>query len=174
LLGLIISMVQVFKYLLQDDGVFPNSKFPVIIYRNAFNIPLPQDPEKIEKIFALNDWTNSWRNGIYHFHHYHSIVHEVLGIYSGSCDLILGGEKGIQFTVNIRDVIIIPAGVAHKNAGATHDFKCVGAYPDGKSFDINYGKPGERPQTDKNIQKVPLPGAEPVFGAEGQLFQFWK
>jgi len=53
----------------------------------------------------------------------------VLGIYSGSCDVLLGGEKGIQFTVNPGDIIIIPAGIAHKNVGATEDFKCIGAYP---------------------------------------------
>jgi uncharacterized protein YjlB len=38
------------------------------------------------------------------------------------------------------DVLLIPAGVAHKNVGASIDFKCVGAYPGGKEFDINLGK----------------------------------
>jgi len=39
---------------------------------------------------------------------------------------------------------------------------------------MNYGKPGERPHTDKNIQQVPLPDADPVYGLEGDLLKFWK
>ena len=128
----------------------------------------------MEELFAANDWKNSWRNGINYEHHYHSLVHEVLGVYNGSCDVKLGGEKGIQFILQPYDIIVIPAGVAHKNEGSTFDFKCIGAYPEGKDFDMNYGKPGERPKTDENIAKVKLPKADPVFGVKGQMFQYWK
>jgi uncharacterized protein YjlB len=72
------------------------------------------------------------------------------------------------------DVLIIPAGTAHKNLGKQNSVKCVGAYPEGMDFDMNYGKPGERPQMDKNIYKVKLPSKDPVFGKHGQLENFWK
>ena len=71
------------------------------------------------------------------------------------------------------DVIIIPAGVAHKNVGSSSDFRCVGAYPLGQSWDMNYGKPGERPQADQNITKVPLPESDPVYGIDGPLVKSW-
>lgn len=168
------NFVEVYHYPLKDDGIFPNSIYPVLIYQHAFNGPSAKDPGEMERVFESNDWYNSWRNGIYHEHHYHSVTHEVLGVYTGSCDVMLGGEKGIRFTINAGDVIIIPAGVAHKNVGSTENFKCVGAYPGGKSFDMNFGKPGERTQTDKNIRLVPLPKADPLYGPSGDLFKYWK
>jgi len=168
------NSLRIYHYLLRDDGIFPNSVFPALIYQHAFNGPSAKDPAEIEKVFQSNDWSNNWRDTIFHEHHYHSITHEVLGVYSGSCDVMLGGERGIRFTVNPGDVIIIPAGVAHKNVGSTENFKCVGGYPEGRSYDMNYGKPGERTQTDKNIREVPFPKADPLYGPTGDLFQYWK
>jgi uncharacterized protein YjlB len=97
-----------------------------------------------------------------------------MGIYSGDCHVLLGGDKGIQLLVEKGDVLLIPAGVAHKNIGATIDFKCIGAYPDGKDFDINLGKSGERPRTDHHIKKVPLPKKDPVYGRDACLSKYWK
>ena len=48
-----------------------------------------------------------------------------------------------------------------------------GAFPNGMEFDMNYGRTGERPQTDKNIQQVPLPATDPVYG-NGPLQDYWK
>ncbi|MGD8650012.1 MAG: hypothetical protein PVJ77_25990, partial [Desulfobacterales bacterium] len=71
------------------------------------------------------------------------------------------------------DVIIIPAGVAHKNLNQSLDFRCVGAYPAGQSPDMQYGKPSERPSADQNIRSVPLPETDPVFGKKGPLLEIW-
>jgi uncharacterized protein YjlB len=71
-------------------------------------------------------------------------------------------------------VIIIPAGVAHKNLNSTNDFRCVGAYPVGQHYDMNYGKKHERPEADNNIRKLPLPPTDPVYGLNGKLFTFWR
>jgi uncharacterized protein YjlB len=50
----------------------------------------------------------------------------------------------------------------------------VGAYPKGQeNYDMNYGKEGERPQTDKNIANVPRPDTDPVYGSEGPLLKKW-
>jgi uncharacterized protein YjlB len=41
-------------------------------------------------------------------------------------------------------------------------------------MDMNDGSPGERPLTDDNIRKVPLPAADPVMGAAGPLTHCWN
>ncbi len=71
-------------------------------------------------------------------------------------------------------MVIIPAGVGHKNCGASRDFAVLGAYPAGQKWDMCYGKPGERPQTDQNIARVQLPEGDPVYGAGGPLLERWK
>ncbi len=159
--------------LLQDDGVFPNSKLPLLLYRDA--VPLPgEDPASIfEQLFALRGWRGSWRDGIYPYHHYHSTAHEVLGVYSGSARVQLGGNRGVTYDVHAGDVPIIPAGVAHKNLGEKGGFGVVGAYPEGQAWDMNYGGAGERPRVDENIARVALPKLDPVYGAEGPLLQKW-
>lgn len=75
----------------KDDGMIPNSKFPLLIYRNVFTEGDKKGAAWLEKLFASNNWTNSWRNGIFSYHHYHSTSHEALGIYSGNALVHLGG-----------------------------------------------------------------------------------
>lgn len=58
-------------------------------------------------------------------------------------------------------MILIPAGVAHKNL-ENQDFAVVGAYPKGRSYDMNTGKSKERPDADINIAAVPIPEADPL------------
>ena len=84
-----------------------------------------------------------------------------------------GGEKGVILSVKRGDVVIIPAGVAHNNLGASQDFRVVGAYPLGQRADLNDGKSGERPQADENIAHVALPELDPVYGAESPLTNYW-
>jgi len=91
----------------------------------------------------------------------------------GNAMLPLGGDSGIQIFIEKGDVLLIPAGVAHKNVGASLDFKCIGAYPHGMDFDINLGKSGERPGTDKNIRKVTVPKKDPLYGKEGCMNIYW-
>jgi uncharacterized protein YjlB len=49
----------------------------------------------------------------------------------------------------------------------------VGAYPPGQSWDMNYGKAGERPAAGQNIGQVPLPQTDPLFGSRGPLIDHW-
>lgn len=156
----------------KDDGKIPNSKFPLMVYRNAFAERGTEGAAWLEQKFASNNWTNSWRNGIYPFHHYHSTSHEVLGIYSGSALLHLGGEQGQKVEVRAGDILVIPAGVGHKNLGSDN-LGVVGAYPDGRSWDINKGLPGERPQTDRNIAALPIPDNDPIWGNGKGLKKIW-
>jgi uncharacterized protein YjlB len=160
------------KLLFKDDGKIPNSKYPLLHYKNAFIQRNDDGAAWLEKHFAANNWTNSWRNGVYPFHHYHSTSHEVLGVYKGSALLHLGGEQGQKVRVEAGDIIVIPAGVGHKNLGSDN-LGIVGAYPDGRDWDINKGLPGERPQTDKKIAALPIPGTDPLSGKSLGLITLW-
>lgn len=158
--------------LLRDDGTFPNSRFPALVYARVFSEQAAL-ADRFEALFEKHGWTGSWRNGLFQFHHYHSTAHEVLGVYSGHVRVRLGGAKGQLVTLKAGDVAIVPAGVAHKNEGQSADFRVVGAYPRGTSADMQYGKDGERPRTDENIASVPLPPADPVGGRQGALLRLW-
>lgn len=68
---------------------------------------------------------------------------------------------------------MLPAGVAHKNCGAGTDLLVVGAYPEDQEWDLLRGRPGERPEADRNIARVPLPAMDPVYGADGPLGTRW-
>jgi uncharacterized protein YjlB len=161
------------QIIFKDDGSIPNSRYAVLLYRGAVDLDAEDPASSLEKRFVENDWTDSWRNGIYTFHHYHSTSHEVLGIYRGSATVRLGGEQGQDFILEAGDVVVIPAGVAHKNLGSTPRFGVVGAYPNGRQCDLLRGRPGERPQADQNIAAIPLPKEDPIYGHGGPLTSLW-
>lgn len=165
----------IFATKLKDDGVIPNnSKLPLLIYQGALALPEHEPAAIIEQLLEANKWGGTWRDGIYPYHHYHSTAHEVLAVFSGHATVQLGGEKGITQTLGLGDVIIIPAGVAHKRLEESDDFGVVGGYPEGQDWDICYAKPEERPQVDRNIANVPLPQADPIFGHTGPLIERWN
>jgi uncharacterized protein YjlB len=161
---------------LEDDGLFPNNEhLPLIKYEHAFQISNEQmGAEEIEKLLEENSWHHPWRNGIYDYHHYHSTAHEVLVCYSGNSELQMGGPGGVLLEFKQGDVLILPAGTAHKCIQATADFKCIGAYPQDQLFDMNYGKIEERSKAMEHILNVPLPEADPVYGADGPLVFHWQ
>ena len=163
------------SFVFEDDGTFPNNAgLPLIVLPRAFAAVPAVDPAAIETVFADNGWDSAWRNGLYGFHHYHSTAHEALGVYAGWVKAKLGGPGGQTLTARAGDVLIIPAGVSHKNLDQSPDFRVVGAYPRGQTWDMMYGKDGERPGADTAIRNVPLPAADPVFGKSGPLMQLWK
>jgi uncharacterized protein YjlB len=167
-------------YNLKDDGRMPNNTaLPAMVYHGALR-PAEDggddDPARIfEETFAANGWRGSWRDGIFPYHHYHSTSHEVLGIARGEARVRLGGEGGVTTEVKAGDVIVIPAGVGHRNLGASPDFLVVGAYPEGQEdYDLCRGRDhDERARALEAIAKVPLPAADPVYGAEGPLIEHW-
>jgi len=159
---------------LEDDGTFPNSRLPLLIYPAVVDPADPDPAAAFEQRFRANGWPGAWRNGIYGFHHYHSTAHEVLGICRGRARVQVGGDAGPVLDASAGDVVVIPAGVAHKNLGASGDFLVVGAYPKGQPWDMNDGRPGERPRTDANIRRTSLPKADPVLGSGGPLMELWN
>lgn len=169
-----IIQSQLEQHLIKPDDEFPNNhELPVLHYRSAFSSDKNLG-DMMEKTFRHHNWKNSWRNGIYDYHHYHSTAHEVLGIYKGECKIQLGGPDGIILELTKGDVLVLPAGVAHKSICASDDFKCIGAYPKGQDYDMNYGKPEELERARKNISTLELPETDPVYGNEGQLLEYWK
>ena len=170
----VVNPPNVLAYLFADDGTIPNNPtLPLLIYKEALHLPDQNRVATIEALFTANRWGNSWRNGVYRYHHYHSTAHEVLACYSGSVTVKMGGESGITLSVEKGDVVVIPAGVGHKNLGNSSNFRVVGAYPPGQSWDLLSGKPGERPRADQNIARVPLPPTDPIYGTTGPLVDEW-
>ena len=160
----------------KKNKFFPNNELPVLLYRQAIEIPKQKNvaAEIIQHIFIKNNWGNSWRNGIYNFHHYHSNTHEVLGICSGNASVILGGPGNRSIQLNPGDVLIIPAGVAHKCAKGSEDFLCVGGYPGGNDYDLYHGTAEEYEAAVERIKKIAVPSKDPVFGKEGFIKAYWK
>ena len=156
----------------EDDGQFPNSRFPLLLYAGAVDNP---SPEAMERLFAKNGWPPAWRATVFTYHHYHSKSHECLGVATGNATLRFGGPHGREFRVEAGDVVVIPAGVAHQRVVASADFLVVGCYPPGQEdWDILRGNPDDRPKADENIAKVPLPETDPVEGKGGALLQHWR
>jgi uncharacterized protein YjlB len=154
----------------KDDGGIPNSKLPVLVYHYVSEA---RDARNCEQLFAENGWLGAWRDGIFSFHHFHSTAHEVLGIVSGSAQVMLGGPGGRQFEVGVGDVLVLPAGTGHCNQGASGGLLVVGAYPGGMSWDMRRGDPAEHDEVLENIRGVPLPDSDPVNGPEGRLVELW-
>lgn len=156
-------------HIFADDGRFPNSAFPLLVYRRA----LPADAAVMERTFAANGWSNAWRNGIFDYHHFHSVAHEVLGIAAGEAVVAFGGPSGREVTLRAGDVVAIPSGVAHRNIGASADLLVVGAYPGGSDYDIRRGDPTEHAASARTAAAVPPPDSDPVSGRDGRLPRLW-
>ncbi len=169
-----MKLMQPETFYFKDDGTIPNSKYPLLVYQNAFSKKGNEGGNWLEERFGRNGWTNTWRWGVYPFHHYHSNTHEVLGVFSGTALLHMGGEKGEKIQVKAGDILVIPAGVGHKCISHSDDFTVLGAYPDGLSPDLMRGTEGERPDSDKRIAKVKKPDADPLLGNGAGLITLWK
>ena len=163
------------KLVLKDDGLFPNNEaFPALVYKGAIHLRPGDEPDAILELFKKNNWLNGWKDGVFEYDHYHSLTHEVLSVFCGTADVHLGGPEGVTFELTRGDVLIIPAGVAHRSLNASADFLCVGAYPEGKQYDMNYGKPEEREAALENIRQAIAPLTDPVFGSDGGLLEYWR
>ena len=124
------------QHLFADDGIVPNNpRLPLIVYRAVLDTG-PGAAAACEALFAANGWSGGWRGGVYPYHHYHSTAHEALGIVAGSAQVRLGGEGGAVVALHAGDVVVIPAGVAHKGEATSPDLLIVGAYPGGRGPDM--------------------------------------
>lgn len=156
----------------ENENIPNNLKLPVLLYKNVFEVNI-NGASMIENVFATNNWGGSWRNGIYSYHHYHSTAHEALGVYSGWAVVQLGGPNNEPVRIEKGDLVILPAGTGHKKIESGNGFAVVGAYPDGQTWDMNYGEEDVQ-KIRKNIERVSLPSKDPVAGEGGVMFKYWK
>ncbi|EGA88362.1 hypothetical protein GPDM_15624 [Planococcus donghaensis MPA1U2] len=88
--------------------------------------------------------------------------------------LRIGGDHGENFRVSTGDVVLLPAGTGHKLLESSQDFQVIGAYPEGKSYNLKTGKVEERPFVLDDIQNTPVPKTDPVFGSSGPVTKHWS
>ena len=160
-------------YLFKDDGKVPNNPaLPVLIYKGAVDA----SARAIETLFSENDWGNGqWRNGIYPFVHYHSMIHETLGIGRGHARVQLGGPDGEVFELAAGDVVVLPAGTGHQRLSSSDDLLVIGAYPPEGTYNLCRGdNPADRGKALTTIPKVPVPDSDPVLGKDGPLPKLWR
>jgi uncharacterized protein YjlB len=162
-------------YKFRDDGLIPNHpRWPFIVYKSVIRLPQSLDPSAVfEDLFESNGWGDMWRDGIYDWLHYHSRIHEVLGIARGSAKLQFGGKKGRTFTLKSGDVAILPAGTGHQCLRASDDFLVVGAYPPTGTYD-ECTSVEDRKKALTSIPKTVRPRKDPIYGADGPLLKAWR
>jgi uncharacterized protein YjlB len=159
----------------KDDGAVPNNPMlPALLYKRV--VVLGHDPEgELERLFAGNGWGHGqWRNGVYLFPHYHSMIHETLGIARGHVTVRLGGEKGEVVELTVGDVAVLPAGTGHQRLSGSSDLVVIGAYPGEGTYDLCHGdRASDRVKALTTIPQVPLPKSDPVQGTRG-LPELWR
>ncbi len=154
------------------SGRVPNSALPVLVHRGA--LPAEAAAADHEALFARHGWTNAWVNGVYPFHHYHSTSHEVLGICGGRATLRLGGEGGREVAVAAGDVLVLPAGTGHRRMAASAEFRVVGAYPDGRDWDLIRAESASEDEVLRAVAaigRLPVPEKDPATG--GPMSDLW-
>lgn len=154
-----------------DDGVVPNNpRWPMLVYRKA--LVLRNDTFKpetiIDALFSGNGWRRSWRSSIYDYLHYHSQIHEALGVARGSAEVQFGGVKGRTLKLAAGDVVVLPAGTGHQLLKSSRDFLVVGAYPSDGRYD-ECTDTRDRQRTTKLISKVKKPKSDPIYGKQGLI-----
>ncbi|KAI5241433.1 hypothetical protein E4T43_05506 [Aureobasidium subglaciale] len=167
-----LKEVKISKHQIPAHGLTPNTsiqKKPLLLYRGAFraNTRASQIEEHLRGLGVVEP---AWRYTMYSTSHFHTTSHEVLCISHGSASLCFGHEDNpscVKETVKQGDVVIVPAGVAHRLLNDLEGgFEMVGSYPKGKSWDMCYGKKGEEGKV-KGIGGLGWFGKDPLYGETG-------
>lgn len=128
-------MVEVKKYQLPPTDLVPNSPNPILHYPDVLNHPdvRLRTPAEVHSLFISNGWKTQWifRYGPTQASHFHSRVHEVMAVLSGSATIRFGVADthpdldenthgpaceagGVEVHARAGDVFVLPAGTAHK------------------------------------------------------------
>ncbi|WP_407672046.1 cupin [Paraburkholderia acidisoli] len=164
------SSVETF-HLAPHSWVPNNARLPVILYRRAMT-PGKQDmAQAFNERFEANDWPVQWHDGVFDYHHFHSTAHEVLGVFAGTAELILGGPGGRVVRVHAGDALLLPAGTGHCLLSLAGGFRVAGGYPRGQQWDIR--RDALTPAELRAMQALPFPAKDPILGAQGPLIEHW-
>ncbi len=138
------AAAQPITHVFADDGRIPNNPLPFVLYRGAIDLTGSPDPERVvEKAFAANGWGGLWRNGVYPYVHYHSMIHEAMGVARGFARVRFGGEKGRVIEITAGDVVVLPAGTGHQRVMESSELMVIGAYPPTGKFNLCRGSKAE-------------------------------
>jgi uncharacterized protein YjlB len=161
------------SFTLADDGRIPNNPtLPVLVYRDVAEVS--RGSGACRALFEGHGWGGTWQDGIFPFHHFHSVSHEVLGVVAGTATVLLGGPSGRRLEVQPGDVLVLPAGTGHCREAGSADLLVIGAYPRGQEdYDLRRGEPDEHDEVRANIANVALPAQDPVEGRDGSLVRLW-
>ena len=154
-------------YTSKPQGRIPNSRFPLLIHRNA--IP-GGGVDAVKARFRENGWGNNWEYpGVYEYAHFHSTTHECLGCASGwmEFNLSVGDGGWTKVRIEAGDVIVMPAGVSHEDVGHSNDIMMCGGYADGRDWDNiqeEFLTPELYYMACKSIMALPIPSLDPATG----------
>ncbi|WP_373864477.1 cupin [Paraburkholderia unamae] len=148
-----------------------NARLPVVVYRRAL-APGTQDLARaFTERFEANEWPVQWLDGVFDYHHFHSTAHEVLGVYAGTAELILGGPGGRVLRVHAGDALLLPAGTGHCLLSLAGGFHVAGGYPRGQQWDIR--RDALTAAELRAMQALPFPARDPLDGEHGPLLDHW-
>ncbi|AZP03301.1 cupin domain-containing protein [Jeotgalibaca ciconiae] len=161
---------------MKENNPFPNNTLPVLYYPEVLTelIRGSNSGQNVLNMFEENGYSNGWVNGIFSYHHFHSNTHEVLGCIAGEAQVQLGGPGAEIYTFKKGDVLLLPAGIAHKKIESTADFSIVGAYPEGLSPDKQTGSEEEYEIIQNRIKSLAVPKYDPVEGEKGAVKKYWN
>ncbi|WYZ36858.1 hypothetical protein EsH8_II_000364 [Colletotrichum jinshuiense] len=166
-----LPSLRISKYLIPAHGLLPNTSIqnrPLMIYHSVF--PSASAPVIESHLSSVGVVEPQWRFTMYSTSHFHSTTHELLCISNGRARLCFGGEGNegrVEPVVQKGDVIVVPAGVAHRLL-EDYDggFEMVGSYPKGHHWDMCYGKHGEEQKVGR-ICDIEWFTTDPVYGDNG-------
>ncbi|KUI62806.1 Uncharacterized protein YjlB [Cytospora mali] len=167
-----LSSLRVSQHSIPSHERLPNSSIlnkPLLIYHSVFTNPSASAIES--HLTSIGVVTPQWRYSMYPTTHFHSTTHEVLCVSSGKARLCFGGEDNperVEPTVQAGDVMVLPAGMAHRLLEDSGGFEMVGCYPKGCDWDMCYGREGEEGRV-TTIEKLDWFEKDPVYGNQGPV-----
>lgn len=165
--------VTIEKFFFEGNGRVPNSRLPLLIYRNVIR----WDVTTMEAIMRQNKWVTSWHahDGMWPRHHFHCEAHEFICVTKGAHLGKFGGHNGKKSQLNAGDVIVIPAGVGHCGLEISDDLDLTGGFHDGFGVvDFRMGFPEEYAELRARARQIPVLDYDPFFGVDGPLAQIWR
>jgi len=86
----------------------------------------------------------------------------------------IGGDRGEITQFRKGDILLVPAGVAHKKVDGDMKFQVVGAYPEELSPEMQYGNADDYESMRSRSEEVEVPKTDPLTGSPGAVDEYWK